>query len=138
VSRIPDVKSFLVADMVMQEKNTNKWSVIGVFDQIVGGQYPLSRPGVGLYVKLADVEGKYRLRIELRDSEDKCLTFLDGIDITTQGSVPSLDLGVQTQNLVIPKPGRYHFMLYVNGELAQIVPIHAHQAKQPPVPPKTT
>ena len=133
---MPEVKSFLVADTVLQEKGTNKWSVIGVFDQVVGPQFPLARSGVGLYIKLADADGRYKLRIEFRDGEDKCLTFLDGIEIATQGPVSSLDLGVQTQNLVIPKPGRYHFMLYINGELAQMVPVHAHQAAPPPPPPK--
>lgn len=134
MSRMPEVKSFLVADTVLQEKGTNKWSVIGIFDQVVGAQYPLSRAGVGLYIKLADAEGRYKLSIELRDGEDRKLNSIEGIEIATQGTVPTLDLGVQTQNLVIPKPGRYHFMLYINGELAQTVPIQAHQAVPPPKP----
>jgi hypothetical protein len=133
--RMPEVKSFLVADTVLQEKGTNKWSVIGIFDQVVAAQFPTTRAGVGLYIKLADAEGRYKLRIEFRDSEDKCLTYLDGIEIATQGAVATLDLGVQTHNLQIPKAGRYHFMLYINGDLAQMVQVLAVQAKPAPPPP---
>ncbi len=133
MARMPEVKSFLVADTVLQEKGTNKWSVIGVFDQILAPQFPTARPGLGLYVKLADAEGRYKVRIEFRDSADALLTWLEGIEIATQGSVATLDFGVQTWNLQIPKAGRYHFMLYLNGDLVQTVAIHAVQSKGPPL-----
>ncbi len=138
MARMPEVKSFLVADTVLQEKGSNKWSVIGVFDQIVAPQFPTGRPGIGLYVKLADAEGRYKVRIEFRDSDDQLLTWIEGMEISTKGRVATVDFGMQIQNpLTIPKPGKYHFMIYLNGQLAQTVPVYALQATpgQPPAPP---
>ncbi len=133
---MPEVKSFLVADTVIQEKGSNKWSVIGVFDQIVATQFPTGRPGIGLYVKLADAEGRYKVRIEFRDSDDQLLTWIEGMEISTKGRVATLDFGMQIQNpLAIPKAGKYHFIIYLNGQLAQTVPVYAIQATPPAAPP---
>ena len=138
MARMPEVKSFLVADTVIQEKGSNKWSVIGVFDQIVATQFPTVRLGIGLYFKLADADGRYKVRIEFRDSGDQLLTWVEGMEISTKGLVATLDFGMQIPNpLQIPKAGKYHFMLYLNGQLAQTVPVYAAQGcpGQPPATP---
>lgn len=132
MARTPEVKSFLVADMVIQEKVTNKWSVVGIFDQVLAPKFPTARSGVGLYVKLADAEGRYKVRIEFRDSEDTVLAKMEGLELTTNGPVRTLDFGVPIQFLHLPKPGTYHFQLFLNDELAQMAALHAVQAMSPP------
>jgi hypothetical protein len=141
MASMPEVKAFLIADQVIQEKGTNKWSVIGVFDRVAAKQFPTSRPTLGIYIKLADVQGRLDLALEFRDAQDRILNKLEGIKVETSGPVGTIDLGFQTFNLGIPAAGKYHFVLYINRELAQMVPIEAvalepGQAPPTPEPPK--
>lgn len=50
----PEVISFIIADMVIQEKATNKWSAVGIFDRVFSKNFPFVHPSLGLYIKLAD------------------------------------------------------------------------------------
>lgn len=125
MSVLPEVKAFLIADSVIQEKHSNKWSVVGIFDRVAAPAFPTARPALGIYVKLADARGKYRVKLELRDGQDRLLNAIEGIEIAAPSTAATLDFGLQTFNLPIPAPGRYHFVLYLNGELAQTVPIEA-------------
>lgn len=125
MSALPEVKALLIADTVLQEKGTNKWSVIGIFDRVAAATFPTARPSLGIYVKLADARGKYQVRLEFRDSQDRMLNRIEGIEISVPPNAATIDFGLQTFNLPIPAPGRYHFVLYVNDELAQMVPIEA-------------
>lgn len=132
MSRIPEVKAFLIADQVIQEKATNKWSVIGIFDRVAAPTFPTSRPTLGIYVKLADAHGTHRIALELRDGQDRVLNRIDGIEIAARETVTTIDFGLQTFNLPLPAPGRYHFVLHIDGEVAQMVPVEAVKIEPPP------
>lgn len=136
MARLPEVKAFLIADSVIQEKLTNKWAVIGIFDRVAAPAYPTARPTLGLYVKLADAQGYYKIAIEFRDSQDRLLNRLEGIEISAPSGASTVDFGLQTYNLPIPAPGRYHFVLHLNGEIAQMVPIEAIKVAAPKLPGK--
>ena len=125
MSRTPELKSFLVADRVMQEKGTDKWSIIGVFDRIWGRQFPMIHASLGLFVKVADVEGTHPIRIEFRDSEDRVLATFKGMEVSIQGAPQLVAFGIQTHSLPLPNAGKYHFMLYFGDQLVAIIPIEA-------------
>ena len=38
--RPPIVKSFLMADSVIHDRITGKWSIIGIFDRVMASRYP--------------------------------------------------------------------------------------------------
>ena len=60
----PVVKAFLIADKVMREEGTKKWSVIGIFDRISSKNFPCIHPGLALYIRLSNAEGEYNVKIE--------------------------------------------------------------------------
>jgi hypothetical protein len=60
----PEIITFLIADNVMQERGSNKWSAIGIFDRIYSSKFPCLHANMALYVKLADAEGEYDIRVE--------------------------------------------------------------------------
>ena len=119
----PEVKSFLIADYVMQERHSNKWSAVGIFDKIYSNNYPCAHPNVGIYIRLADAEGEYKLKIEFCDSEGKKLAIYDKIMITVQSRLATPDFGIQTHRLPLPKPDVYHFNLYFNDEFVVSMPL---------------
>lgn len=115
----PEIISFLIADMVIQEKATNKWSAIGIFDRIRATSFPYTHPGLGLYIRLADAEGDYDVRIEFCDDSDRIFAVFEGITVSIHSRLQHPDFGMKTANLPIPKPGKYYFKLYFNGSFAK-------------------
>lgn len=125
MSRTPELKSFVVADHVLQEKVNDKWSIIGVFDRIYCREFPVIHASLGLFVKVADVQGTFPVKVEFRDSEDRCLAMFGGITVAAAGAPMPAAFGIQTYNLPLPHPGKYHFVLYFGAEVIGAIPIEA-------------
>ncbi len=123
----PKINSFLIADMVIQDKATNKWSAIGIFDRIMASNFPCMHPNLALYIRLSDAEGKYDIRVEFCDTENRKLAVFEGITLTIPSRLHHPDLGIKTLSLPIPKPGKYYFDLYFNGELAESLPLDVEE-----------
>ena len=115
----PEIISFLIADMVIQEKGTNKWSAIGIFDRIRAASFPYIHPGLGLYIRLADAEGNYDVRIEFCDDNNRIFAVFEGTTLSIHSRLHHPDFGMKTANLPIPKPGKYYFKLYFNKSFAK-------------------
>jgi hypothetical protein len=137
MARPPVVKSFLIADQVLQDRLSGKWSVIGIFDRILAPQFPVMHPTVSIYLKLGDALGKYRFRVEFRDAEDRRLGAFDGGAFEVLERTGDVEVGLPTHLLPIEKPGRYQFQLFLNDEFAASAELRAVQMDRPPAPPTT-
>lgn len=130
----PMIKSFIIADAVIQDRMTGKWSVIGIFNRVMAQSFPVMHPSVAMYVKLADAFGKYRVRVELRDAADRCVGAFEGLDFEVSHRGQEVEFGVPTHLLPLERPGKYQFQLHLNGEFAASVPLEAVQMERPPAP----
>ena len=119
----PSITSFLISDMVIQEKGTNKWSAIGIFDKIIATQFPFVQPRLALYIRLSDAEGDYTIRVEFCDDNDCILAIFEGIRLSIPSRLHNPDLGITTLNLPIQKPGKFYFKLYFNEKFAKDFPL---------------
>ncbi len=129
----PVIRSFLVADVVLQDRSTGKWSIVGVFDRIFAPAFPCVHPTVAVYVKLSDALGRYRVRIEFReDTEDRCVSAFEGLDLEVKDRLQGVEFGITTHGLPIQKPGRYHFQLHLNDEYVASSPLTVVQVDSPP------
>lgn len=133
----PVVKAFLLADSVLQDRATGKWTVVGIFDRLLAAAFPCVHPNLAIYVKLADAQGRYRVRLEFRDSEDRLVTSLEGIELEVPDRLKTFDFGLPTSGLRLEKPGRYQFQLCLNGEYAaavslDVLPIPPPAPRPPP------
>ena len=127
----PVVKAFLIADSVIQDRATAKWSVIGIFERVTVSKFPCMHPNVALYAKLTDAEGDYVIRLEFRDSSDQCLFKIDGMKVKIMNRQTSIDFGVVHRNLPLKEPGRYQFQLFLNNEYVAAAPLEAVLAEPP-------
>lgn len=128
----PVVKSFLVADAVIQDRATGKWSVIGVFDRIFAPQFPCVHPVVAVYVKLSDALGRYRVRIEFREAaEDRLVSTFEGIDLEVKDRRQAVEFGITTHGLPLQKPGPYLFQLHLNNEYVASSPLEVVKVEPP-------
>lgn len=123
MARTPELKSFLVADTVLQEKGTGKWSVIGIFDRISARAFPLLYHSVGLFITVADAEGSYDVRVDFLDSADRRIATFGGMRLDGADPTRMVSFGLQTHNVAIPREGRYHFALYFGQDLVGMMPI---------------
>jgi len=128
MARPPVVKSFLIADVVIQDRMTGKWSVIGVFDRILSAAFP---------VKMGDLQGRYRIKVEFRDAEDRKIGVIEGPPIDVKDAAHSFELGIGLANVKLDRPGKYQFQLHVNDEFVASAPLEVVQVQVqgPPPPP---
>lgn len=134
MARPPVVKSFVIADTVIQDRMSGKWSIIGVFDRIMAPAFPVFHP-IAVYLKLGDAQGRYQIKIELRDSSDRRIAMIEGSPIDAPG--PALEVGFRAPPIPLEKPGSYQFQLFVNGEFLASAPLDLVQVQlpNPPAPP---
>ncbi len=130
----PLVKSFIIADAVIQDRLTNKWSVVGIFNRVMAPQFPVVHPTVAMYVKLADAGGKYDVCVEVRDATDRVVASFKGIQLEVRDRTQEVEFGVPTHMLPLEKPGKYQFQLHLNGEFLASATLEAVLMERPPAP----
>ena len=112
---IPNVRALLVADQVFQQAPSGKWCVIGVFERIWANRYPIIHHSLGLFVVLGDAEGDLNVKFEFRNAQDQVLGTIEGVHLQIPHRLATATFGIQTNQLVIPAPGKYFFRVYFNG-----------------------
>ncbi|MBF0620254.1 MAG: hypothetical protein HQL19_08830 [Candidatus Omnitrophica bacterium] len=127
----PQIISFLIADHIIQEGASHKWSVIGIFDRITAVKFPCLQQNLALYVKFCDAEGEYDVRVEFTDTQAHKLGAFGGIKLRVASRLEHPDFGVVTRSLAIPAPGKYNFDLYFNEQLVGSFPLEVLQAAAP-------
>jgi hypothetical protein len=137
MARPPVVKSFLIADTVIHDRIAGKWSIIGVFDRVMAASFPVIHPTLAFYLKLGDVEGNYKIKVEFRDATDRRVGLIEGIQIEVKVPSQSFEVGFHAPPLPLERPGKYQFQLYVNEEFVASAPLEVIQVQvqAPPAPP---
>ncbi len=130
----PIVKSFLIADCILQDRATGKWSAVGIFDRIYAPSFPCKHSTLAIYVKLADALGHYKVRIEFRDAEDNQISTFDAIELDVANRLQGVEFGVTTHGLPLKKAGKYQFQLFLNGEYVAAMPLEAIVMERPEKP----
>jgi len=125
------VKSFLIADTVIQDRMTGKWSVIGVFDRVMAPNFPVFHP-IALYLKLGDTEGRYKIKVELRDANDRQVALIDGTPIDVKAPIQTVEVGFRMPPIPLERPGKYQFQLHVNDDFVASAPLDVVQVQVPP------
>jgi hypothetical protein len=135
MARPPVVKSFLIADTVIQDRMSGKWSIIGVFDRIMTGAFPVFHP-LALYHKLGDTEGRYKIKVELRDANDRQVALIEGNEIDVKAPIQTVELGLRMPPIPLERAGKYQFQLHVNSDFIASAPLEVLQVAMPPPPPQ--
>lgn len=119
---LPAVSNFLIADSVFQQ-NSGKWCVIGIFNRIFSPKYPSVHHSLGVFVALSDALGKYAVRVDFCDDKDNVITKFEGVGIEVKNRGVTVEFGIQTYGLPLPRPGKFIFKLFFNNELAHQAPL---------------
>ena len=110
---IPVLVAVLICDVAVADPSTGKKNLIGVFDRINVGRFPTEHP-MSVYLKLADAEGTYRLKVRyVRRDSGAILAEVQG-DLQVANRLQSCDLVVSFPPLPIQSEGRFEFQIWSN------------------------
>lgn len=123
--------AIVVCDQIIEDKATNKKSLIGIFNNIASPTFPCRHPQLSVFVSLTEGHGSYqaRLRITNEDSS-KVIT-----EVTGQIQFPDVNLVAELAfnflGLEFPAPALYSIEFYCDDSLVLERRFHVVQAKAP-------
>ena len=75
----PLALSFIICDTVLEDKVTNKKSIIGIFNCINSKVFPIKHPSLNVFVSLTGGHGEYQgSLICIKDDENKKILQIEG------------------------------------------------------------
>ncbi|HTL48067.1 MAG TPA: hypothetical protein VL688_08430 [Verrucomicrobiae bacterium] len=119
ISPIPKTNAMLICDYVITEQETNKKSLIGIFENIGAVKFPFMHPSLSVYIKLTEARGTYRFRLDLVNLQSNAVTGQGEIpnDITIDSPLTSHELVFNLRGLKFMEPGEYEFRIYANDRI---------------------
>ena len=125
----PVLQAMLLCDQAIRDAETNKVSLVGIFDQIRGAEFPLAwaRP-TAVYTRVTDAEGHYQIQLELVRLEDEASVGRVDVEMTAGDRMGFGELIFKFDRLIFERPGRYEFRLfagdrYVGGVVFTVIQI---------------
>ncbi len=111
---IPTLLALLICETVIHDAETQKKTLVGLFDRVYAARVPFQMAGLGVYAKLVEGSGKYALRIRMVNLKDEAQV----LDISVPGNwavaEAPLEFGVNFRGIQIPEFGTYEFQLYAD------------------------
>lgn len=111
---VPTLLALLICDTVIQDVQTTKKSLIGIFTVLNSWTFPAPM-NVSVFARLTDAEGRYKFRVDVVDlSDGKTLASLPTEALQAPNQLVFIEMVMQIQGLVIPSPGKYEFQVWGN------------------------
>lgn len=112
----PQVLAWLTCDGVHVDPGTGKHTILGVFSNIRGRQFPVVHPFMVWFLTLSDVPaGQHKIKISL-GLDATALQPLIERTFESQSPLQRINLINEIRNLSFPKPGDYSIMIEVDDE----------------------
>jgi hypothetical protein len=109
--------AMVICDQIIEDKLTNKKSLIGLFNHIGTGSFPCRRPEMCVFVSLTEGRGQSSARLRIvHDADEQIVADLNGpIEFPDIHSV--VDMNFTLGGLVFPEPGLYSIEFYCDDAL---------------------
>lgn len=128
----PTGLAIVVCDQIIEDKATNKKSLIGIFNNIASPTFPCRHPSVSVFLSLTEGHGTYQVRLRIINEET-------GTAVTeVQGQLPFPDvnfvaeLAINFMGLEFPAPGLYSIEFYCDEALVLERRFHVMKVNPPP------
>jgi hypothetical protein len=110
---IPTVLAFLICESVIHDAETQKKTLVGIFDRVLAGVAPTSL-NLALYAKLVEGSGQYTFKLRMVNLKDESPVVQVLLQATWANVEGPFELGANFRGLVIPQFGSYEFQIYGN------------------------
>jgi len=112
---IPTLLAFIVCDTVIQDAATQKRTLVGVFDRVNSPAVPFVLNSVGLYAKMVEGSGAYKLRVRLVNlTKDESPVLEINADANWINADEPMELGFNFAGVPIIEFGTYEFQLFAS------------------------
>jgi len=130
----PTGLAIVVCDQIIEDKLTNKKSLIGIFNQIGAGSFPCRHPHMAVFVSLTEGRGgcAARLRIAQEDAGTVVAELNGQIQFPDIHAV--VELNFDLVGLTFPQPGLYSIEFYCDDALILERRFHVIKVQQPQPP----
>jgi hypothetical protein len=127
----PALNAMLICDLALQEQVTGKTSLVGIFETVSAYQFPARHGFLSVYVKLTDVQGEYRLRLEFVQLDELKVVGQGQLRATFADRMAPAELVFQIGDIVFGREGPYEFRLYANDRWVGSKSLNVRQASEP-------
>ena len=114
----PSKEAMLICDSIITETQTNKKSLIGIFEEIYAAKVPFRHESLSVYAKFTGALGDYQFKLELVDLRTNEVIGRGTTEILKiSDKLRSYELVFNLKGLVFKNAGKYEFQLSANDEV---------------------
>ena len=113
----PEVLAMILCDLVITDAETNKKSLIGLFDRIETTVLPCIVHNLHVYLSLTDGHGRLPMVLTCVPSESPEVLFRGEVVVEFQDPLQVVELHFVFPNARFPRAGEYRFQLFAAGSL---------------------
>ena len=127
----PSLQAIVVCDTIIEDRNTGKKSLIGIFTHLASKAFPCNYPSMSIYFCITDAAGTYTFMLRLIHlDQDKQIAEGTLPPIEIKDRLQIVDYGITMLRVQFQVPGRYDFRLFANDEFIGNKDFVVIQAKQ--------
>ncbi|TET23983.1 MAG: hypothetical protein E3J71_00480 [Candidatus Stahlbacteria bacterium] len=115
-SLAPICQAIVVCDQVIREAETNKLSLMGLFNSIKVSAFPTRHTRMHVYVSLTNYIGETKGMLKFLDPEGNVLAQIQE-PVVFQDKFATIELNFVINGMVFPKPGVYTIEFLVSHQL---------------------
>jgi hypothetical protein len=108
--------ALLVCDYVITEKNTNKKSLVGLFTNITGQQFPMQFRTFWVYTSLTNLMGRHSFSLNIYSEATKANIGSISGNINVKDKNNVAELAVPVKSVTFPEPGKYVLSVAIDGQ----------------------
>lgn len=115
---VPYVLAMVVCDAMWRDPATGKTYLLGLFNHIMGGPFPVARAQLAVYIAMTDAHGKMPLVLRLADAdESRPPVFEAPLEVEFADPSAVTETYCQIPDVRFSEPGEYILQLLANEEL---------------------
>ena len=113
----PTSLALIICDAVIDDRETNKKTLVGIFNNIGAQKIPFRHPELHVFVSLTDGNGVYKARLECRHRESHDKVFELKGDIHFENPNQVVELNFALHGIVFSKAGIHNFDFYCDDQV---------------------
>lgn len=112
----PYALAMIVCDGIHRDPSTGKHTLLGTFSSIAALGFPVTHPGMAVFISLTDGRGKTPLSLKLVSADEDVKIFEAGLEVEFKDPRTVVELSTAIGNITFPRPGEYRLQLLSGNE----------------------
>ncbi len=115
MNEMPMGLALLVCDVIIQDKQTNKRTLVGLFDRLYTSSLPCVHPSLAIFVSLTSGHGKYACEIRCHHQQSGEVVFAVKGNVALRNPLQVAELEFNVRSITFRSEGEYWLEFNVDG-----------------------